>query len=203
MKHKYLYLSISVSGASVLAIEILGTRIIGPYYGVNLFLWSALIGVTLAALSVGYVIGGKWADRRPALSSFAWILIAAGIWIALVPLIKGPIIAATRPVGHRAALLIASFALFFPPLAVLGMVSPYALRLRAQAVGEIGRSAGDLYAISTLASVAAALLTGFFLIPSFGVSGLTAAIGIVLAATGILGLTAATAKRPSLERGNV
>jgi predicted membrane-bound spermidine synthase len=203
MKHKYLYLSISVSGASVLAIEILGTRIIGPYYGVNLFLWSALIGVTLAALSVGYVIGGTWADRKPAFSRLAWILVAAGIWIALLPLMKGPVAAAARPVGHRAALLIASFVLFFPPLAVLGMVSPYALRLRARTVGEIGRSAGDLYAISTLASVAAALLTGFVLIPSFGVSGLTAAIGIVLAATGILGLTAAAERRPGIERGNV
>ncbi len=202
MKHKYLYCAISVSGASVLAIEILGTRIIGPYYGVNLFLWSALISVTLAALSIGYVIGGKWADRKPAFSRFAWILIAAGIWIALVPLMKGSIAAAARPAGPRAALLIASFVLFFPPLAVLGMVSPYALRLRARTIGDVGRSAGDLYAISTLASVAAALLTGFLLIPSFGVSGLTAAIGIVLAATGIVGLAAAAVKRPGLAGGD-
>lgn len=201
MKHKYLYLAISAGGASVLAIEILGTRIIGPYYGVNLFLWSALISVTLAALSLGYIIGGRWADRKPTFARFAGIFIAAGIWIILVPLIKGSVAAAARPLGHRAALLATSFVLFFPPLAMLGMVSPYALRLRARTIGEIGRSAGNLYAISTLASVAAALLTGFLFIPSFGVSGLTATIGIVLAATGILGLFTGAGKQSGFEGG--
>jgi len=197
MKHKYLYLSVSISGASVLAIEILGTRIIGPFYGVSLFLWSALIAVTLAALSAGYALGGKWADRNPSLARYGAILIAAGVWIALVPAIRGPVIAAARPLGHRAAMPAASFMLFFPPLAVLGMVSPFALKLRARSLEEVGLSAGDLFAISTLASVAAALLTGFFLIPSIGVTRLTAAIGIILVATGALGLL----EKPSLPAG--
>ena len=65
MKNGYIYLAVTASGASVLAIEILGTRILGPFYGVSLFLWSALITVTLAALSLGYAIGGRWADNGP------------------------------------------------------------------------------------------------------------------------------------------
>ena len=71
--HWPLYVVVMIAGGSVLAIEILGTRILGPFYGVSLFLWSALITVTLAALSVGYVVGGRWADRGPRYSHLALV----------------------------------------------------------------------------------------------------------------------------------
>jgi predicted membrane-bound spermidine synthase len=188
MNKTYLYVSISVSGASVLAVEILGTRIIGPFYGVDLFLWSALISVTLAALAAGYWLGGRWADRGPTMGRFCSLFVAAGLWLVLLPFLRGTAMEIARPLGHRAALLSAAAMLFFPPLAILGMVSPYALKLRVRSVGEVGRSAGNLYAVSTLASVAAALLVGFVLVPNFGVKSLASAIGIILAATGAAGL---------------
>ena len=188
MNKTYLYLSISVSGASVLAVEILGTRIIGPFYGVDLFLWSALISVTLAALAAGYWLGGRWADRGPTMGRFSSLFVAAGLWLVLLPILRGAAIEIARPLGHRAALLSAAAMLFFPPLAILGMVSPYALKLRVRSVGEVGRSAGNLYAVSTLASVAAALLVGFVLVPNFGVKSIASAIGIILVATGAAGI---------------
>ncbi|MCU0639763.1 MAG: fused MFS/spermidine synthase [Candidatus Krumholzibacteria bacterium] len=187
MNKTYLYVSISVSGASVLAVEILGTRIIGPFYGVDLFLWSALISVTLAALAAGYWLGGRWADRGPAMGRFSSLFVAAGLWLVLLPALRGTAMEIARPLPHRAELLSAAAMLFFPPLAVLGMVSPYALKLRVRSVGEVGRSAGNLYAVSTLASVGAALLVGFVLVPNFGVKSLASAIGIILAATGAAG----------------
>jgi predicted membrane-bound spermidine synthase len=196
MSRGYLYLSISVSGASVLAVEILGTRILGPSLGVSIFLWSALITVTLAALSVGYALGGRWADRKASLVRFALLLVASGIWLAAVPAIRGPIVAAARPFEQRVAMFLVSLILFFPPLAILGMVSPFALKLRAQSLGEVGRAAGDLFAISTLASVGAALLTGFILVPRIGVSRLMVAIGIILIATGVPGLLGLTGRYP-------
>lgn len=187
MKHKYLYLSISISGASVLAIEILGTRILGPFYGVSLFLWSALITVTLAALSAGYALGGRWADRGATYPRLSSLLAGAGIWLLVVPLIRNPLLHLAEPFGLRFAALVSALVLFFVPLMLLGMVSPYAIKLRASSLDEIGRSAGNLYAISTVASVVAALLTGFFLIPSFGVYRLTLAVGILLVAAALPG----------------
>jgi predicted membrane-bound spermidine synthase len=187
VKHAYLYLLISVSGASVLAIELLGTRMLGPFYGVSLFLWSALITVTLAGLAVGYFLGGRMADRAATYARLGWLPAAAGVWLITVPWIKAALLRVTEPFGPRVATLIAALVLFFIPLMLLGMVSPYAIKLRACRLEEVGRSAGNLYAISTLAGVAAALLMGFVLIPGFGVSRLTAAVGIVLVATGILG----------------
>ena len=76
MKDFYLYVIVFVAGAAVLALEILGTRILGPFYGVSLFLWSALITVTLIALSVGYAVGGRWADRGPKVPRLCYLVAA-------------------------------------------------------------------------------------------------------------------------------
>jgi spermidine synthase len=172
--HFPLYVIVSVSGGVVLAVEIVGTRVLGPFYGVSLFLWSALITVTLAALSVGYALGGRWADRGPRYRTLGNILGVAGLWLLATIWLKHPVIAAVEPLGIRGAVLAAATLLFFPPLALMGMVSPYAIRLRAEHLGEVGRTAGNIYAVSTIASVVAALATGFFLVPYLGINRLIA-----------------------------
>ncbi len=184
----FIYIAIIVSGASVLAVELIGTRIIAPFYGASLYLWSALISVTLAALSCGYAIGGRWADRGASLGRFCAIIGMAGLWIAVIPWLRIPVFAAAGTMGLRAAVLAIAFVLFFPPLALLGMVSPYAIRLKASSLDVVGRTAGDLYAVSTIASVAAAVATGFFLIPNIGVTRLVFLTGVLLIATALAGL---------------
>jgi len=181
-----LYIVVSVSGAAVLAIEMLGTRLLGPFYGVSLFLWSALISVTLAALSVGYALGGRWADRGPRRSRLGWLLAGAGLWLLAVPWLQRPVLTLIEPLGLRAAVLVAACVLFALPLMLLGMVSPYAVRLKASSLDHVGRTAGNLYAISTMASVVSALATGFLLIPSVGVHRLVVLIALVLLATSLL-----------------
>jgi spermidine synthase len=187
MRHRYLYFLIAMSGASVLAVEILGSRILGPFYGVSLFLWSALITVTLAALSAGYALGGRWADRGATYPRLSSLICGAGVWLILVPWMRHPLLRLAEPFGLRFAVLLAATGLFLVPLLLLGMVSPYAIKLKTSRLEEIGRSAGNLYAISTLASVAAALLTGFFLIPSFGIYRLTISVGVILIAAALPG----------------
>ena len=175
-----LYLVVAISGGCVLAIEILGTRLLGPFYGVSLYLWSALISVTLAALSLGYALGGRWADRDPRPSRLAALIAIAGLWMIAVPWARDPLLHAVEGLGLRGAVLIAALVLFFPPLALLGMVSPFAIRLQTSQLDRVGRTAGDLYAISTVASVVAALATGFWLIPNVGVQRLCAGTGAAL-----------------------
>ncbi|MEE8586023.1 MAG: fused MFS/spermidine synthase, partial [Acidobacteriota bacterium] len=188
MKKYYLPIVVFVSGAAVLAIEILGTRILGPFYGVSLFLWSALITVTLVALSIGYALGGRWADRGPVMARLYAIIAGAGLWTLLIPWFKTPLLVISEPFGLRAAVLVAAAVLFLPPLTLLGMVSPYAIRLRASSLEVVGRTAGDLFAISTVGGVIAALLTGFILIPNVGVNRLTLLTGGVLLLLAALGL---------------
>ena len=188
MKNLWLYAIVSISGASVLAIEILGTRVLGPHYGVSLFLWSALISVTMIALSIGYAAGGRWADKGATPVRLCLLLGAAGLWTIPVPWLKQLILTILEPVGLRIAMLLAALILFFPPLFLLGMVSPYAVKIRTSNLGEVGRSAGNLYAISTFASVISALITGFFLIPQIGVTRLLLMIGFFLIMTAVIGI---------------
>lgn len=184
MNNRSLYVIVSITGASVLALEILGTRVLGPFYGVSLYLWSALISVTLIALSAGYAIGGRLADRSATGRTLGAVLAAAGIWTLLVIFLKHPVLELFSKAGLRIAVLGAAFILFAPPLTLLGMISPFAIRMRARRIEEVGRSAGYLSALSTIASVVSALAVGFFLIPEIGVNRLLVIIGGILIITG-------------------
>ncbi|MFI5250951.1 MAG: spermidine synthase [Bacteroidota bacterium] len=180
MKDLYLYCVVVAGGAAVLALELLGTRILGPFYGVSLFLWSVLIAVTLLSLSIGYSLGGKWADKYPSYQRLNLIVGIAGIWITLIPWMKHPVLSIIEPLGLRPAVVIASLLFFLPPLVLLGMISPYAIKLKTSNLEKVGQTAGYLYALSTFASVISALATGSFLIPYVGVTRLTLLVGAIL-----------------------
>ncbi len=184
----FIRLAVVVGGAAVLVLEILGTRLLGPAFGVGLYLWSALIGVTLAALAVGYALGGRWADRGPTTQRLGLLLLVSGAWTMLIPWLRSPVLALVHSLDLRAAVLVAGTMLFFPPLVLMGMVSPYAIRLKAASLQDVGRTAGNLYALSTCASVVAAIGTGFWLIPALGVSRLTFLTGVLLLVTGAVPL---------------
>ncbi len=186
--------AIFLAGACVMVLQVLGTRIIGPHYGVGLYVWTALIAVTLVALALGYWLGGKLADRQPSLLWFAFVLLAAAACVGLIPLLRGWILEAGWAFGLRGGALLSASVLFFPALFFLGMVSPYAIRLEAAGTEVAGRSAGRLYAISTSGSVAGALLAGFYLVPHFRVPVLLALIA------GTLAFSAALAAGPGLRK---
>jgi hypothetical protein len=114
--------------------------VLGPFYGVSLFLWSALITVTLVALSFGYVAGGRWADRGAGLKHLLLVIAGAGLWTLLIPWLKRPMLLLAEPFGLRFAVLVAALLLFAPPLGLLGMVGPLAIRLRASSLGVVGRA---------------------------------------------------------------
>ena len=172
--------SVFLSGAVVMVLEILGTRLIGPVYGTSLYVWSALIAVTLLSLSLGYWLGGWLCDRVPRSEVFFLLFEVAAFLLVIVPLIRAPVFELTRPLGLRGGAL-ASAALFLAaPLTVLGMISPFAVRLAAGLIDTIGSTAGRLYAISTAGSLAGTLATGFYLIPNFRVRTIFLASAVAL-----------------------
>lgn len=173
--------AVFTGGAVVMVLEILGTRIVGPVYGTSLFTWSALIAVTLVSLSLGYWLGGRLADRRPSPAAMFLLFDAAALMVALIPLLRAPVFGLTHPMGLRSGALLSSVLLFFAPLTVLGMISPYAVRLAVRVVDSVGRTAGRLYALSTAGSLAGTLLTGFYLIPTFHVRMILLVSAVVLA----------------------
>jgi len=176
-----------VSGAAVLIVEIAGARVVAPLYGSGLYSWSALITVTLAALSLGYWAGGRLADRRPDATLFHGGILSAGLLVSAVPLVAGGVLQWSEPLDSRLGVLVAAFLLFFPSLTVLGGVTPFAIRLARPSAVEVGRVSGVVFAVSTFGSLLAAFATGFVLIPNFGVRSILAATGAALLAMAAVG----------------
>lgn len=164
-----LFLTAGLCGAMVMVVQILGARIIGPFFGVSLFVWTALISVTLLALALGYVCGGWLADRHPYPGRLYLLIAAAGLWLVLLPFFKALVLEAMVPAGLRLGTFLSATLLFGPPLFLLGCVSPFILRLAALDLARLGRTAGLLYAISTAGSFIGSAGTGFYLLGALGV----------------------------------
>ncbi|HEV7734467.1 MAG TPA: fused MFS/spermidine synthase [Candidatus Binatia bacterium] len=173
-------IAVFVSGACVMVLEVLGSRLIGPVYGTSLYVWSSIIAVTLLSLSVGYWLGGWLADRRPDAATFFLLFELAAVLIVLVPVVREPVFAIAHPFGVRGGSLVSALLLLAPPLTVLGTLSPFAVRIAADLVTTLGRTAGRLYAISTAGSLVGTLAAGFWLIPSFRVTTIFAATAVTL-----------------------
>jgi SAM-dependent methyltransferase len=173
-----------VSGAAVMAIEILGTRIIGPVFGVNLFVWSALLAVTLGSLAIGYYAGGVLVDRRPGLRLPGFVVLVAGLLLGVVPLLSYPVLRFALAVGPRGGSLLGATLLFSPSLTLLGMIGPVAVRLALKDLRATGHGVGAVYAVSTAGSLLGTLVTGFVIVPAFDTNQILFGTATLLAITG-------------------
>jgi len=183
-----LELIVFVCGAAVMVVELLGSRVLAPYMGNSIYTWASLIGVVLGALAFGYYIGGRAADRSKTFRVLGFVVLGAALaTFAIIPL--SPIAQLAILTGPKLGPLIASIILFAPASILFGMVSPYAIRLKAEQLSKVGSTAGNLYAISTTGSIFGTLLAGFVLIPSFGVKGLLLSVGAAVALASFLCFT--------------
>ena len=186
-----LYLIAFVGGMTTLAIELSASRLLGNVFGNSNLIWANVIGLMLLYLTVGYFLGGRLADRFPRAEALLHVILWAACLSALIPLLARPIItqAAAAVFEAKAALALGSFiatlVLFSLPVTLLGMVSPFVIRLAVTEVGSSGRVAGQVYAISTLGSLCGTFLPVLLTIPEIGTgrtfllfAGLLFAVGI-------------------------
>ena len=175
-------------GMVLMSLEVIGGAAIAPFFGSSVFVWGSVITVFLGALSLGYVAGGKLADRRTTMMALATVVVAAGIATLVVPLVAPAVCKAlmgTSSGGSNVLRpLFASLILYFVPITLFAMVAPFAVRLSTGRVGSVGGVAGRLYALSTLGNVVGVLLTTFVLISAIGKTHLfeLGGVGAVLAA---------------------
>lgn len=180
---KYLLeIVVFVCGAVVMIFELVGSRVLGPYFGTSLFVWTSLIGIILGSLSFGYYLGGKIADRQCSFKSLSLIIFLAAISIGLMVSIKDfwLIVLQSSFRDIRTSSVLASLTLFLPASVFLGMVSPYAVKLKINNLNTSGQTVGNLYAISTSGSIFGTFLAGFYLIPHFGTNRLLIILSITL-----------------------
>jgi spermidine synthase len=176
-----------ITGAAILVLEVLGFRLFAPYFGSSVYVTGTLIGIVLAALSLGYVIGGSLADRRPEERIMYAAILAAAIYLAVVLLVYRALLEALQTWGLVAGTLAAACAIFVPPMLALSIVSPYLVRLAA--VHErVGSVAGQMFAVSTLGSIAGSFLATFVLVPGLGSHATLLGCVLVLVLLGAGGL---------------
>lgn len=188
MRNALLLLIAFLAGAILMALELVGSRLLAPSFGGSIFVWGSLIGVFLAALSLGYYLGGGLVDRRPSASLLAFFLIGAGLFVLLLPRYGASVCDAIliRDFGPRANPLIACMALFFLPGMLMAVTSPFVIRLTARSIKQVGKTAGAVYAISTVGSIVGTLGTAFYLIPAIGTRALLTLLGVSLILTGLI-----------------
>ncbi len=170
MKKYTLEITVFVCGAIVMIFELVGSRVLGPYLGTSTFVWTTLIGIVMGSLSLGYYLGGKLADQEVSLKRLSLIILGAGIFILLTFFLMDLLLFYLFRffTSTKLILFIASIILFTPASFLLGMISPYAAKLKLHSLKSSGTTIGNLYALSTLGSIVGTFLAGFYFIPTFG-----------------------------------
>lgn len=194
MRNKWFLLAaVFIGGISSLGIELTMSRLLQPFFGSSQLIWANVIGLTLIFLTIGYRLGGRLADRRPDPNLLGLILLIAGLVTAPIPLIARPILAAsaTAFTSYSIGVFFGSFfgviLLMAVPTILLGMVSPFAIRLSVDDVQTAGNTAGSLYALSTLGSIVGTFLPVLVLIPTIGTSLTFYCFALSLVVLGALG----------------
>src|SRR5690348_3071917 len=179
---------------SDMALEMTASRLLAPRFGSSLFIWAELIGLVMIYLTAGYTLGGRLADRYPSPALLYGMIAAAGVWIGLLPLVAVPVLdgASNFPdpiTGTTYGAIVGIVLLFLVPVTLLGAVSPFAIRLRMREVDASGKTAGSIYALSTLGSILGTFVPVFLLLPYLGIAQtlfVTAAVLVLAAGAGLL-----------------
>jgi spermidine synthase len=177
------------AGVGALATEITASRLLAPYFGSSTIVWANLIGIVLAALAVGYWLGGRLADRRPEARLLGCIVLGAAVFVAVIPFAAKPFLDLTvegldtASAGAVIGSFLAVLLLCAPPVVLLGMVSPFAIRLAVSSIATAGAVAGRLYALSTSGSLLGTFLPALVLIPAIGTQRTFLVIAVLLAAS--------------------
>ena len=191
------YLLAFWSGCFVMALELLGARALGPFFGSGLYVWGAVITLFMLSLSLGYLVGGLLSAREPSLARMAALVLLS--MVAALPCALAPDaileFVAARVEDARYGALAGSVALFFLPITVSGTVSPYAVRLLAQRLGSVGQVAGRVFFVSTLGSTLGTLATSFYLVLIFDLDQIMAGLLAASAAFGAAALLVAKGGR--------
>ena len=183
-----IYIVAFVTGAIVMSFEMLGSRYLNPYFGSGIYTWAALISTVLAALTTGYFLGGWLADRKPSASVLGMTVLIGSVYLLLLPTFAEQLLelALAAIDDIQTGSLVAALTIMFFPVTLLGMYSPFAIRLLLRTAQSSGMVSGTVYGISTAGSIVGTLGTTFFLLPTIGSRAITLTLGAVGLLAGLL-----------------
>jgi spermidine synthase len=179
----------TLAGAIIMSLELAAFRLYAPYFGYSIYVWGSMISVVMVALAVGYALGGWLADRSHSETVLYVIILASGLYQLVIVFTVRSILVWLWQSGDFVATVTATLIIFVPPVTGLAATSPFVIRLLARA-GHVGSTAGSVYALSTVGSIAGILATSFYLVPRFGTRMTLEILCALSALVGALGLVA-------------
>ncbi|MGB0514713.1 MAG: fused MFS/spermidine synthase, partial [Wenzhouxiangellaceae bacterium] len=157
-----------VEGGAVMVVEITGAKLLGPVYGSSLYVWSAVLALTLGGLAGGYFLGARLSRSTTARSALFGALALSAVWVAVMPWLAPLVMQATLGLELRLGVTLACLVFLVPPLVAFGTVSPMMIRLLAERLAGSGHASGTVYAVSTAGGILFTLVTAFWAIPVLG-----------------------------------
>lgn len=182
-----IYLAAVWSGFTVMSIELLGGRLLAPFFGSSIFVWGGIITVFMLCLSFGYLLGGRISNANPNLGGLGLILVGEGICTLPIILFGDQFLEFFSYLipDPRYGSLVGSFLLFGIPTILSGILSPYAVRLLVSNLNTAGHSAGKLYFSSTIGSAAGTIITSFYLVMYMEINHIILMNGIISCLLGL------------------
>jgi len=191
---RYLFFTVFISGMTTLAAELAAGRLIGNVFGTSNIVWASIIGLILIYLTLGYFLGGKWADANPTPVAMYRVLTWGAFTLGLIPYIARPVLRSAASafeflqVGILGGSFVAVLILFIVPITLLGTISPFAIRLLVDDTSHAGQISGQIYAISTLGSFIGTFLPTLVTIPAIGTTRTFLLFSLVLLFVALAGL---------------
>ncbi len=179
----------TLTGAVIMGLELAAFRLYAPYFGYSIYVWGSMISVVMAALAGGYALGGWLADRSQTDTPLYVAVLASGIYQLAIVFTARPLLRWLWQSGEFTGPVVATLIIFAPPMIALAATSPFVIRLLAR-VGHVGSTAGKIYALSTVGSIAGILATSFFLVPRLGTQTALETLCAVSVVIGVVGLFA-------------
>ena len=188
MKKYKLEIIVFLSGAIGMGLELIAARVLSPYVGSSNVVWTSIIGIILASMSLGYWIGGKKADKNANIDILSKIILTSALFTSAIPLLETAIVKQLAGVVGNLiiAAILCAIIVFSIPSFLLAMVSPFAVKIKSKEDDEIGTLSGRISSLSTIGSIVGTFLMGFVLIPNIGVSNINIGVTLTLVIMSII-----------------
>jgi spermidine synthase len=178
----HLFFVLLIEGGALMAVELMGAKLVAPFYGGSVYVWTAVLTITVLGLTLGYYAGGRLSKKRPSETALFIILGISAVLVLALPLTASISMALTRGMGLIAGICITCFLLLLPPMLCFGMVGPLVVSLMSLRLESVGKTAGTVYFTSTLGGIVATFCLGLYFIPVAGLRLCATLTGLALAA---------------------
>ena len=184
MKKYSLEITVFLSGALTMMLELIAARVLSPYVGSSNLIWTTIIGIMLTSMSIGYWFGGKMADKNKEndIKILSNYLLISAIATSIIPILEVVFIDVLSQLSSNLILvaIICATVTFGIPSFLLATVSPIAVKIKNNNMDHIGATSGKISSLSTIGSIFGTFFAGFILIPNLGVRNIILGCSILL-----------------------